>query len=177
VTFDDCRQLVLERLEKAYPSKDSDWTTEVDVIGFSMGGVTARYAAMQPQPDNDCPRLGIARLFTIGTPHRGASLAADKKVLDPLSRDMQPACAFIEKLNEQRGRETYPIIAYVRLNDTTVGEANAAPPGVTPHWLSAEPFTRSHGGGYHDPRILADIARHLRGETPYTASPAAPLPQ
>ena len=30
---------------------------------------------------------------------------------------------------------------------------------------------------YKDPRILADLAKRLRGETPYTTEPAAPLPE
>ena len=32
------------------------------------------------------------------------------------------------------------------------------------------------GTGFDDPRIMADIARRLRGEAPFSTLPAAPLP-
>lgn len=177
VTFDDCRGRVLDRLEAEFPSDDPGWTAEVDVIGFSMGGVTARYAAMASAGDDSSKRLRIARLYTIATPHRGAVMAEQGAVVDPLSRDMHPGSEFIRQLNEHRALESYRIIAYTCLSDNVVGPVNSAPPGVTPWWVPPEPFTRPHGGAYHDPRIIADIARRLRGEPAFTTEPVTALPE
>ncbi len=177
VTFEDCRQLVIEKLEDTYPSDDPSQTIEVDVIGFSMGGITARYAASDAFTEPSIPRLQIAHLYTISTPHQGAKLAEDSKPIDPLSRDLVPDSEFLRMLNEGRAEETYPIIAYTRLNDKTVGDNYTAPPAQTPYWLAPELFTRSHGGAYHDPRIIADLAKRLRGETPYTNVSPSPLPE
>ncbi len=53
---------------------------------------------------------------------------------------------------------------------------NAAPDGQTPWWLPARAWSRSHTDAYRDPRIIADIARRLRGEEAYATEPVEPLP-
>src|SRR5947207_15003324 len=62
-SFDECRQTLIEAVDRAFPNDDPDFTTEVDVIGASLGGLAARYAAA-PSPDPAKPqrRLRIARL-------------------------------------------------------------------------------------------------------------------
>jgi hypothetical protein len=70
----------------------------------------------------------------------------------------------------------YPLYTYVRLGDKQVGEANAAPAGMTPWWVSNEDWDDAHGDARHDPRILADIARRLRGESPLALNPPALFP-
>ena len=87
--------------------------------------------------------------------------------------DMRSGSEFLDRLNAAPRR--YELIPYARLGDMVVGEENAAPPGETAWWLAKS------GGPAHmlaatDARILADIARRLRGEEPLTISPAAPLP-
>ena len=75
--FDAARDHVIRSLEEVFPSDDPEWTIEVDVIGHSMGGLVARYAALPIAPRDEGPakRLRIARLFTISTPPRGARMA------------------------------------------------------------------------------------------------------
>src|SRR5687767_10723716 len=70
--FEQCRRDVIAAVDDALPSDNPEATTEVDVIGVSMGGLVARYAAV-PRPGER--RLRIARLFTIAAPHRGAAMA------------------------------------------------------------------------------------------------------
>lgn len=172
-TFERCRDRLLERLDQAFPSDDASATVEVDVIGISMGGLVARYAAL-PNEDGR-RRLRIHRLFTISTPHRGAALAG-LPTIDRRAIDMRRGSAFLARLDEHLGEGEYPIIPYARLDDAVVGEANAAPTGQDAWWVANIPGSFSHMFAMHDPRILADIARRVRGETPYTSGPAVPPP-
>jgi len=200
-SFDGCRKRVIDAVEKAFPSDDPEWTTEVDVVAVSMGGLVARYAAAPPrapkatttnaasQPTTDrapARRLRIARLFTISSPHRGAALAF-LPTFNQLQIDMRAGSKFLQRLDafdelvepgsaQTRPSDSYELIPYVRLDDMIVGERNAAPAGWTPWWVPAEPFQDSHIFAMADPRIVADIARRLRGEPPLTTDPPAPLP-
>src|SRR4051812_3041561 len=73
--FDDCGEKVIAAVDQASPPKDPEFPPPVDVIGVSMGGLAARYAAA-PDPAGKPPRrLKIARLFTISSPHKGAVVA------------------------------------------------------------------------------------------------------
>ncbi len=183
VTFEGCRDRVLKHVNEAFPSDSDDWTREVDVIGFSMGGIVARYSAasqeaMHPDAegeDVDTQRLRIANLYTICTPHRGA-LVASIIAPGPLAWDMRPGSEFMQKLDEELNAADYPVFPYTRRYDAIVGDAYASPFDRNPWWVESEPFTRSHMDAYRDPRIVADIAQRLRGESPYTTEPAAPLP-
>jgi hypothetical protein len=178
-SFEECRRRVTDALQRHFPSDDPDFTREVDVVAFSMGGVVARYAAAPPATSHG-RRLRIARLFTISTPHRGADLAALPGLLGRLQLDMRPNSDFLTRLDRrttagpEQGR--YELVAYTRLADRVVGERNAAPPGHTPLWLPNLPLEPSHLGCFTDPRIIADIARRLRREAPLAAGPPAPLP-
>jgi hypothetical protein len=207
-SFDGCRKRVIDAVDKAFPSDDPVWTTEVDVVAVSMGGLVARYAAAPPrarqatatatatatanaasQPTTDrapTRRLHIARLFTISSPHRGAALAF-LPTFNQLQIDMRAGSRFLQRLDaydelieagsaQTRPYDSYELIPYVRLDDVIVGERNAAPAGWTPWWVPAEPFQDSHMFAIADPRIVADIARRLRGEPPLTSDPPAPLP-
>lgn len=185
-TFDHCARKLIDAVDREFPTEDPDQTTEVDVVAFSMGGLVARWAAAErpgnSQSDNQSDtssqsisnnrRLHIARLFTISTPHRGATLAwvptFDQRVID-----MRKDSAFLAGLNSQE--RNYEIVPYARLGDAVVGAENSAPPGRDPWWL-AKPFTLSHLLAGYDVRILTDIARRLRGETPFSTEPAAAFP-
>jgi hypothetical protein len=59
----------------------------------------------------------------------------------------------------------------------TACASHAAPPGANPFWLPNPPLKMAHLGAIMDIRILADIARRLRGEEPFTQFPATPLPE
>ena len=47
--FDTCRARVIRAVDRAYGTVDPVWTTEVDVVAVSMGGLVARYAAAPPE--------------------------------------------------------------------------------------------------------------------------------
>ncbi len=172
-TMDGSRTYLLEQIERAFPSDDPRFTREVDVVGFSLGGVVARDAAI-PRPDQKT--LRINRLFTIAAPHNG-STAAEFPTLDEQILAIRPRSEYLTRLNTVPPAQPYRIIPYVRLDDAVVSPPDAAPPGVTPWWVQTRPFTRAHGDAHVDPRILADIARQLRGEPAYTTPPPAPIPR
>ena len=173
--FDACRRQVIAAVDKAFPSDDPLWTTEVDVVGVSMGGLVGRYAAVPTLNQPEGRRLRVARLFTISTPHRGAALAG-LPTIDRLQIDMRAGSRFLRDLDAAYEGGGYELFPYVRLSDVPVGPPNAAPRGRTAWWVSNLPLQDSHMGAPTDPRIVADIARRLRGEAPFTTDPPAPLP-
>lgn len=175
-SMDECRQAVIAAVDEAFPSADPEWTVEVDVIGASLGGLVGRYAAAPSHDPAQPRRLRVARLFTISSPHSGAVLARAIS-LNSMHSDMKPQSAFLKSLAAADGQAGYELYPYVLLNDRIVGEKHAAPPGQSPWWLAGRPFHGGHGGSWHDPRIFADIARRLRGETPFTTVPPEPLPE
>jgi len=172
-SFDDCRKKVIDAVEATFHSDNLAETVEVDVVGLSMGGLVARYAAM-PIDAQHARRLRIARLFTISSPLAGADLAERMPAFHPLMEKMRPGSDFVKAINANA--PTYPVFSYVRLGDLPVGAAHAALPGKTAWWLSTPPLEEPHCEGLWDPRILADIARRLRSEPPLTTEPPAPLP-
>ena len=104
--------------------------------------------------------------MTIATPHRGALLAENTPIIeDRAVTDMYRSSLFLVKL-EEAYKGDYEIIPYARLNDGVVGTINTAPPGRTPIWVSGPVVGGSHLTINEDKRILADIARRLRGEEP-----------
>src|SRR5438309_438158 len=74
-SFDECRQKVIDAVDRACPTGDPSFTTEVDVVGASLGGLVGRYAAAPSRDPAHPRRLTVARLFTISSPHAGATLA------------------------------------------------------------------------------------------------------
>lgn len=176
-TFDQCRAKVIEVVDATHPSIDPEWTTEVDVIAVSMGGLIGRYAAAAaPEGDGFGRRLRVRRLFTIASPHRGANLAG-LPTLDEKQIDMRYGSAFLTNLEDAYESSSYELIPYVRLGDAIVGVENAAPFEDTPYWVPIGPLEMAHLFSWSDSRIMADIMRHLRGETPFTTNPRAPIPQ
>ncbi len=180
--FPTLARRVVDAVEKRWPSDDPDRTIEVDVVGLSMGGLVARAAAASPhipatfsgsEPPLGPPKaLRIRRLFTLGTPHRGA-LLAETIALDPMAIDMKPGSGFLAALNAKLATSTYELICYARTRDDIVGATNAAPPGREPIWVEGPRFF-SHHTTHDDRRFLVDIARRLRGETPLGHEGEAP---
>ena len=204
-TIEDCRIKVLNELESRFPSDDPDWTREVDVIGFSLGGVVARYAAMSPEDRAGVytgvqegaedrlsargrKRLKISQLFCISVPNTGCE-AAEPPTLDDrviAIRRRSPFLLAIDRVqgawgttldDRERAAFAFPIYAYARLDDAIVGAENAGIGVRPPWWVSNRLFEVAHGDAYRDPRILADIARRLRGEPAYATEPATPVPE
>lgn len=161
---------VVELVETRWPSGDPEWTVPVDAVGISMGGLVARSAAAGLGGGGK--RLNIQRLFTLGTPHRGAKLAR-LAAPDRAARDMRPGSALLGRLDEDLEHARYELICYARLRDVLVGARNTAPAGRHPHWVSGWRVC-SHVAITMDWRILIDIARRLRGEQPLAATPVCP---
>ncbi len=153
---------------------------EVDVVAVSMGGLASRLAAaprdslgacgegLRPQP------LRIARLFTLATPHRGASLA-EIVAIDTCAKEMRPGNPVFRAMDESLAAHPIEIVPYTRLRDGMVGAQNTAPPGENPIWIDAPPVL-AHLAITTDKRIMLDIALRLRGETPI-ASQGGPPPR
>jgi hypothetical protein len=66
-TFNACREHLIASVDEAFPSSDPLYTTEVDVVGYSMGGIVARYAASDIPYDGQKPKrqMRVNRMFTI----------------------------------------------------------------------------------------------------------------
>ena len=177
--FDESARKTIKLVEKYFPSDDPLQTVEVDVIGFSMGGLVGRYAAMPVTETGEREwrkRLNIRTLYTISSPHKGAKVAW-AAWWDKSARDMKPNSDFIKMLaNDYQKHERYNIVAYTRLEDMIVGEENAAPDGVELWWVDNRPFQTAHGNSGTDRRFLADIAARLRGEPTFAMGVPAPLP-
>jgi hypothetical protein len=174
-SFEQCRQRVIDAVDRALPSADPLWTSEVDVVGASLGGLVARYAAAPPDDPDHPRRLKIARLFSISSPHSGARLALTIAPSDYI-RQMRPGSPFLQTLAKSDAAAGYEIYPYVHLDDEVVGDRYAAPPGRNVYWLANDVMLPPHVSAMIDARILADIARRLRGQTPFTLAPPAPLP-
>jgi hypothetical protein len=174
-SFAQCRQKIIDAVDKAVPSSDPNWTTQVDVVGASLGGLAARYAAAPSEDPGHLRRLNIARLFSISSPHSGAKLALAVAPSDYI-RQMRPGSPFLQSLAKFDSSARYEIYPYIHLDDDVVGDRFAAPPGRNVYWLPNDVPLPPHVSAMIDPRILADIARRLRGQTPFTIAPAAPLP-
>ena len=173
-SFDGCRDHLIKKVEDTFGTTGTQETIEVDVIGFSMGGLVARHAS-RPRADGG-KRLAIRRLFTISTPHRGARMAGGP-TFDSRTIDMRAGSEFLAGLDEALVLADYDMYSYARLGDWIVGVQNTAPPGRTAWWVPTPPLSLAHLGAASDPRILADIARRLRGESPLTIEPPAPPSQ
>lgn len=184
--FESCRDHVIAEVQEAWPSDDAAWTTEVDVVAFSMGGLVARYCAAPSLRDREPGvkdefkppkrRLRVRQLFTISTPHRGAMLAG-VPTLDRRLIDMRAGSDFLAHLDAALPDARYTLIPYTRLGDPVVGTQNTAPPGVLAWWVDTPFLHRPHQEAYRDPRIRADILLRLRGQAPLTRTPAAALPK
>jgi len=173
-TMETARRRLVEKVEARFPSDDPEWTTQVDLVGISMGGLVARYAQMDNGGAHK--RLRINRLFTLSTPHRGAAVAwlpsIDKKQIA-----MRRGSAFIELMEETAADIEYEMLTYVRLGDGIVGTHNASPLGMPVRWIPNEAFGFSHLGVQNDPRLTLEIIRRLRGEEPPSGGEPSPLPQ
>jgi len=169
LTFPACRQKVVERVEKTWPSADPHETVEVDVVAHSMGGLIARFAALPERAPGFGPahlplgkRLRIHTLYTVGTPHLGANQAKLFHMADARARDMMPGSVFLEALNA--APLAHAIVPYGIHGDWVVGAANIAPIGTEAQLFERRPLRPSHAGATTDSRILASILKRLRGE-------------
>lgn len=169
-TFDSCVKRLISAVESKFPSNHAARTIEADVVAVSMGGLVARYAAL---PHNCHKQFHIHRLFTISTPHQGATLAKFP-AWGALQLDMRSGSFFLKRLTNTPTE--YPIFPYVRLGDWLVGPQNAAPAGENPWWVPHRKIM-AHTLSFCDDRILADILARLRGERPFSTFPRKLIPR
>lgn len=162
-TLSGAAALAAEAVADRFGRDNPETTVAVDVVGVSMGGLVARVAALPDRPPGT-PRLQIERLFTVGTPHRGASLAW-LLPFDDMVRAMTPGSPELARLDAALADATYQLVPYTRLRDDMVGARNTAPPGRHPIWTRGL-LAGSHNTVTHDWAIAIDIARRLRGEWP-----------
>lgn len=163
--IEDATERSRRAIEAWLGARAPDTSDSVDIVGVSMGGIVGRALAAAGTP--------VRRLFTIGTPHRGATLAA-LVAPDPAARAMRPGSAFLASLDEALARRPIEITPYARLFDGMVGATNAAPHGMDPLWRRG-PRWLAHLTITSDDAFVADIARRLRGEAPLlTANGPAP---
>ena len=167
--FDDAAAHIVNLINSRFPSPDPSQTVEVDIVATSMSGLVSRLAAI---PTDGRPRLRIARLFTLATPHRGAAIAK-RLAPDPTVRDMKPGSAFLASLDAALPSADYELICYARLRDAWVSARNTSPPGVDPYWTPG-PVLWSHHTITMDRLIQADIARRIRGEEPLAQRTSRP---
>lgn len=167
--FDAAADHVVRSVNRRFPNGGADETVEVDVVATSMAGLVSRLAAIGT---DGRPRLRIARLFTLATPHRGAVIA-NRIAPDPTVRDMKPGSPLLGKLDAALPDADYELICYGRLRDGWVDARHTAPPGRDPFW---SPGTRlwSHHTITADRLIIADIARRIRGEEPLARRASTP---
>jgi pimeloyl-ACP methyl ester carboxylesterase len=173
--FDRIAAEVVRRVEERWPSADPDQTIEVDVVGISMGGLVARWAALPvaervragaaaPDSTSAGKRLRVRRLFTLGTPHRGATLA-EAVAPDAAARDMVRGSPLLATLDARLNEGGYELVCYGQCRDGIVGCTRCAPDGQEPIWTSGT-LLGSHLSIGDNRLFLADIARRLRGEEP-----------
>ena len=176
-SFDDCRARILAAVNNACGNTDPHWTAEVDVVGVSLGGMAARFAAAPSRDPHFPQRLRIARLFTLSSPLAGAKVAM--LGFTSFQRDIQPGSEVQKYLAAAEPDPPYDIYSYVHLDDEMVGQENAAIPGRIPYWLPNVPGlpVLPHEAIMLDERVFADVTRRLRGETPFTLPQLTPLPQ
>jgi hypothetical protein len=178
---------VVRRVDERWRSEDPERTIEIDVVGISMGGLVARWAAIEPErrvrtgasaagqtapPGPGGKRLRIARLFTLASPHDGAAMA-NVIAPDAAARDMRTGSAFLAALDGALPGAPYELVCYAQTNDKMVGALHAAPEGRQVIWCSGT-WTFSHFMVADNPIFLVDIARRLRGEAPVLKECGAP---
>lgn len=169
----DAADVAMRRIARRWPGV-ARGEQDVDVIGFSMGGLVARLLASKPT--GDYPALRMARLFTLATPHRGAELARAFRP-DRAARAMKPGSEFLTSLDAQLGEAQYELVCYAHLNDWWVGSRRTAPPGREPIWVDTRnpvDAILSHFTVSSDMRVIVDLALRLRGEQPIAMQGSAP---
>ena len=173
-SIEESADWAVRKIEERWPSDDPERTVEVDVVGISMGGLVARRAwASGGRADGSTrKKLRIARLFTIGTPHRGACLA-ETLAPDKPARQMRAGSQLLTALDLADADRDYELICYARTNDEIVGARRCAPEGESPYWVHG-PWLFSHLTIARDWRIAVDIARRLRGEAPFALGRSEP---
>lgn len=164
----DARRAIERHLGKAYATGDASF----DAVGISMGGIIARMLATPGVDASDertlsharaGEKLNIARVFTLGTPHRGA-MRAEHLPVDAAAQAMRassPTTCALQRSVEAGLGPTLRCFAQTR--DGVVGTRNCSPRGVRCERMPGPRFG-SHFSSARNPVFLAAIVRELRDE-------------
>ncbi len=140
----------------------------VDLVGFSAGGVVARAYLEQLG--------GLARaryVITLGSPHHGTSIAGAAVLTDPglcidACAQLAPGSGLLEELNEPDETPPGPVFVTVRtsLDETVIPPDTAMLDGaINIEVQSVCPGSRSgHGDLVRDPLVLGVIVETLTGK-------------
>jgi pimeloyl-ACP methyl ester carboxylesterase len=170
-TLESNARKIVKIVEERWPSDDPEWTTEIDVVGFSMGGLIARVAAEAPREGKKPrKRLKVKRLFTISAPHKGTGWWIRWAAIDQMSWAVSLYGGnYRTWLNERLVEADYDLYCYGQGNDWISGN-NFEAAGHREIKARGQ-FMFSHTSSYGNYRHLADIAARLRGEDPIVPDP------
>ena len=155
-SFECAGERVVSAIDNAWGTRDHP----IDYVGVSMGGLLGRWLAM---PEHGA--LPIARLLTVSTPHLGANVARIAAP-DPAARVMVPGSEGLATLDRALEHAPYELRCYARSRDWWVGSDRLAPEGITPISVTPRWWELGHFMASYDVRLIADIARLIRGEDP-----------
>ena len=158
-SFDANREKLIAAVDAAYPTDDPAKTVPVDVVGFSMGGLVARYAAMpEDRRGEPARRLNVVRLFTVShAAPRGADgvdVAAGGARARHAARQRLPRPA---RHRPARARLRAGRLRPQPGHDRRLAAGGAE--GTELNWVPSPWWQRGHADAKKDPRILGDIAR------------------
>jgi len=145
--------------------------TPVDIVAHSMGGLVGRFCGTTNHPDGRT--LHIERLYTLASPHRGATLA-NIATPDATARGMRAGSDFLKSLDASP-TTVRRLITFTHAKDPVVGAHNTSLHNEHPRWCSGSRVL-SHFSVAHNPIVLATIARELRSEPPLFDWPPSSLP-
>lgn len=157
--LDTAIQPMADRVVEHLRSRAGDAPASFDLVGLSMGGLVARCVARSCVQGQ---HLSVARVFTLGTPHRGSTLA-ERIAPTAAAREMRPGSDFLRALDADPS--SLDLTCYQMDADAVIGEGNGSPPGHPGIRLprrAGEP----HLHVMADPIAILDIALRLRGEPP-----------
>jgi len=170
-TLESNARKIVKRIEERWPSDDPEWTTEVDVVGYSMGGIIARVAAESPRKSGKPrKRLKVKHMFTIAAPHKGTGWWIGWLPVDQMSWAVSLWGRNYRKwLDERLAEADYELYCYGQGNDWIV-DGNFEAVGH-PEFKARGQIILSHLSSYGNYRHLGDIAARLRGEDPIVIVP------
>jgi hypothetical protein len=173
-TFGPTSQHSLDRpTPDTIASRGAPNALEMDIIAISMGGLVARVLATRSRPNTIAPPLRIRRLFTLATPHRGARLARWIRP-DSAAGAMRPGSDFLRGLDAQLPALDAELVCYAQRRDWWVGTWNTAPAGrslIVANVTGPISMALSHFTVHHNPMVILDLSRRLRGEPPVETIP------
>jgi triacylglycerol lipase len=149
-----------ERIAAAVREMTDEFDGPIDILAHSMGGLSARWSIERLDPD-----LRVDDLVTLGTPHRGTSLAFFF-VGTPGGRAMVPGSEFLSELNADGLEEGVSYTAIWSDADGVIVPPNSAAldPGWFPSTLGARNVhleDRSHMELVSDPDLVTEYLQYL----------------